>query len=127
MKLEQLQEIAHKNLQLNWSEDVGYVFVEPSPFVEGEYEIIVPAVWPAQCEVNLSWKWAVHMALKGEKCFEEIVSMPLMKYSFALSRLMAEMEQLVLLATSFVKAHEGLSQKEYAGEVMNNDHFAMIM
>ena len=111
---------------MNWSKSKGYVFVAPSIF-EGEYEVVRPTTWPYNCDVILSYAWAVHMAQLQEEAFASISGTPLMKYSFALSRLMAEMEQLVLLATSFVKAHEGLSQKEYAGEVMNNDHFAMIM
>ena len=50
-----------------------------------------------------------------------------MKYSFALSRLAGEIETLILNVTSFVKAHEGLTQKEFADLVVHNDHIARIM
>ena len=50
-----------------------------------------------------------------------------MKYSFALSRLAAEIETLILNVTSFVQAHEGLSQKEYAELVVGKDHKFCIM
>ena len=131
MKIEQLREIAQEQSlpslfpQLTWSKEVWYVFVERSPFDEGEYEIIVPAAWPANCEINLSWQWAIHMAT-NEDHYNLLCGTPLEVYSFSISRLMAEMENLILNVTSFVRAHEGLSQKEFA-EVVNQDHFAKIM
>lgn len=128
MKIEQIKEIVRSSskIQLNWSSEKGYVFVAPSS-IENEYEVVVPSSWPYGCEMNFSYRWAIYMTQKWEKCFQEISGTPLMKYSYALSLLASEIETLILRVSGFVKSHENLSQKEFANLVVDNDHFAMIM
>ena len=128
MKIDDLKKIlsSTSRLQLNWSREVGYVFVAPDPEREGEYKIVVPDAWPKNLDINLSYSWAVNVA-QSENNYNLLCGTPLEVYSFSISRLMAEMENLILNVTSFVQAHEGLSQKEYSDVVNSNISYHSIM
>ena len=112
MQLEELSKLyneAQKRFILNWSAEVGYVFVTPSD-KEKEYETIRPMSWPKNITYELSQQWAIHIIESGT----DLVGTPFEKYKLAIWWLASEIEVMALNACAFYEVHKGDDPKTFA-------------